>query len=41
MTASSDMPRIAEPLFMGLNASIEFMPCMNADDLGTGLSKIS
>ena len=41
MTASADMPRIAEPLFMGLNASVEFMPCMNVDDLGTGLSKLS
>jgi hypothetical protein len=40
MKAASDMPRIAEPLFMALNASIEFMPCMNADDLKTGLSAI-
>ncbi len=30
---TADMPRIAEPLFMGLGAAIEFMPCMNADDL--------
>jgi hypothetical protein len=36
----SDIPRIAEPLFMGLNASVEFMPCMNAEDLKTGLSAI-
>ncbi len=40
MTASADMPRIAEPLFMGLNATIEFMPCMNADDLKIGLANI-
>jgi hypothetical protein len=38
--AVSDMPRIAEPLFMGLNASVEFMPCMNADDLKGGLANI-
>jgi hypothetical protein len=40
MKAATDMPRIAEPLFMALNASIEFMPCMNAEDLKTGLSAI-
>jgi len=38
MKATSDMPKIAEPLFMGLNASVEFMPCMNADELKAGLS---
>ena len=40
LKAASDIPRIAEPLFMALSASVEFMPCMNADDLKTGLSKI-
>ena len=40
LKAASDMPLISEPLFMGLNASIEFMPCMNAEDLKTGLSTI-
>jgi hypothetical protein len=40
LKASSDMARIAEPLFMGLSASVDFMPCMNADDLKTGLSGI-
>jgi hypothetical protein len=39
MQAAADMPRIAEPLFTVLNASVEFMPCMNAD-LKTGLSTI-
>jgi hypothetical protein len=34
------MPRIAEPLFTVLNASVDFMPCMNAEDLKTGLSTI-
>jgi hypothetical protein len=40
MKAASDMPRIAEPLFTGLNASVDFTPCMNADDLKSGLSAI-
>jgi hypothetical protein len=40
MKASSDMPRIAEPLFMGLNAAVELTPCMNAEDLKGGLSTI-
>jgi hypothetical protein len=40
MKAASDMPRLAEPMFMGLNAKVDFMPCMNADDLKSGLSAI-
>jgi hypothetical protein len=40
MKASSDMPRIAEPLFMGLNAVVELTPCMNAEDLKGGLSAV-
>lgn len=40
LKAASDMPRISEPLFMGLNASIEFMPCMNGEDLKVGLSAL-
>ena len=40
LKASSDIPRIAEPLFMGLNASVEFIPCMNAEELKTGLSAL-
>jgi hypothetical protein len=30
-------PAIAEPLFAGLNAEIEVIPAMNADDLKKGL----
>jgi hypothetical protein len=36
---ASDMPSIAEPFFMALNASVDFSPCMNADDLRIGLDK--
>ena len=38
MKAASDMPRIAEPLFVGVNALVDFTPCMNADDLKAGLA---
>jgi hypothetical protein len=37
MKSVSDMPPIAEPLFMTLDAAVDFMPCMNADDLKGGL----
>jgi len=40
LKAVSDMPRIAEPLFMGIDASVDFMPCMNAEDLKGGLSAV-
>ena len=36
----ADMPKIAEPFFMELNASVEFVPVMNAEDLQKGLSRI-
>lgn len=35
----SDIPAIAEPFFMGMNASVQFFPVMNADDLRAGLEK--
>lgn len=35
----SDIPVIAEPFFMNLNASVTFTPCMNRDDLQAGLGK--
>ena len=37
MKDSADMPAIAEPLFLGLGAKLEFVPAMNADDLRKGL----
>ena len=38
---SSDIPSIAEPFFSGINASVEFTPVMNADDLKKGLERVS
>ena len=36
----SDMPVMAEPFFMGLNAQVEFTPVMNAEDLAAGLAQL-
>lgn len=35
----SDMPSIAEPLFLNLGGNVEFMPVMNMEDLQKGLEK--
>jgi hypothetical protein len=40
LPALPDMVRIAEPIFAAVDASIEFMPCMNADELKSGLSSL-
>jgi len=37
---AADIPRIAEILFSGLNAKVEFVPVMNADDLKKALSSL-
>jgi hypothetical protein len=37
MKDASEIPSIAEPLFAGLNARLQLVPVMNADDLKKGL----
>ena len=37
----SQIIQVAEPLFLGLDATVEFSPVMNADDLRKGLAKMS
>jgi hypothetical protein len=41
MQDSSQIPVIAEPLFQGLKAKLEFSPVMNQDDLRKGLEQAS
>ncbi|MDQ0992073.1 DUF3303 family protein [Streptomyces sp. V3I7] len=41
MRDSSELPPLVEPFFTQLNAEIEVVPVMNADDLQKGLSRIS
>ena len=35
----AQIPAVAEPLFMQLNAGVEFFPVMNTEDLKAGLEK--
>jgi len=37
---SSDLPPLLEPVFIALDASIEFTPIMNLDELKQGLSQL-
>lgn len=39
MADASEIAQIAEPLFHELDAAVEFVPVMNADDLRTALEK--
>ncbi|HKS96368.1 MAG TPA: hypothetical protein VJV74_09570 [Terriglobia bacterium] len=39
MKDSSQLSGIAEPFFMTLNATVEFVPVMNSDDLQKGLAE--
>jgi hypothetical protein len=36
----ADIPRIAEILFQGANAEVEFVPVMNTDDLKKALTSL-
>ena len=36
----SQIPQLAEPFFLGLNAKITFCPAMNPQDLKAGLEKL-
>jgi hypothetical protein len=40
MKEPADIPRIAEILFQGADAAVEFVPVMNADDLKTALDSL-
>jgi hypothetical protein len=40
MTSPDQTPSLAEPLFQGLDATIELMPVMNAADLRAGLAQL-
>ena len=40
MKEASEIPAIAEPFFSRLNAAVELLPVMNAEDLKQGLEKI-
>jgi hypothetical protein len=40
MKDSSQMPAIGEPFYQELNATVEMIPCMNADDLREGLGEL-
>ena len=39
MKDASEIPVIVEPLFAGLNARVQLLPVMNADDLKKGLER--
>lgn len=41
MTDPAQIPQIAEPLFQNLDAAVEFVPVMNADDLRRALERVS
>jgi len=40
MNDTSEIPVIAEPLFSGMNAAVEFIPVMNAEELKAGITKV-
>jgi hypothetical protein len=40
LKSASDIPMLAEPFFMALNARIDFRATMNLEELRTGLSRL-
>ncbi len=41
MADPSQIPQIAEPLFLNVDAAVEFVPVMNADDLKKALEIVA
>ena len=41
MADTTQIPQIAEPLFMNVDAAVEFLPVMNANDLKEALEKVA
>ena len=41
LEAPSQIPSVAEPFFMGLDAAIEMVPAMTPDDVRAGLEEAS
>ncbi len=41
MADPSQIPQIAEPLFLNVDAAVDFAPVMNADDLKTALEIVA
>jgi hypothetical protein len=41
MADPTQIPQIAEPLFMNVHAAVEFVPVMDADDLRTAIGKLT
>ena len=41
MADPAEIAQIAEQLFLNLDAAVQFMPVMNADDLQSALAKVS
>ncbi len=40
MEDPTQIPQLAEPLFLNLNAAVEFVPVMNGDDLRSALEQV-
>jgi hypothetical protein len=38
---TAQIPQVAEPFFMSMNAKIDLSPVMNADDLQEGLGRLT